>query len=665
MRLSFNSLLAAVALTTLTAPAFAQLSPGPDPLNTPVTTAQTLASGTGTVNSGGSIIVGGSATAVTLTGSSTLVNAGTIQATGSGRALDSNTNNLNLTIVNSGLISAATSDAFRVNKDEAVSLTNSGTIQQTNGGQQAIDWTAITSKSNTLTNLASGVITGFGDDAVRPGTGGVVTNYGIISATPVPTLTGSVVTDISGSDGIDVRTFTGIRVENYNTISGRHGIATDGTNVGPSNITVNNHAGGTISAINGSGLNIDGPNANVKATVVNDFGGTFKGGVMAIAPTGDGDGIDVDGVLTLTNAGDILGLGARGAGNNAEGIAAGGGTIINASTGRIIGSSLLTDAPTGEAGHAGNGILIDNSDNGPAVAVTTITNSGVIQGKNGVGVKIVGTFGDSITNNAGGTIQGNGATAVIQMGGGADVLVNRGAIVSDDHNGGAVDLEDGNDQFNIEGGSASVVGNISGGTGSNTMRIAPGVGQNFAYAGKISNFDTVEVASGTVTLSGSNDYVDTTLLSGGRLVLDGANRINAASTLALSSGTLALANVGSAGGQSFGNLLLADSSTIDLGSTTSLTFSALSTVASGKTLSIIDWDAARSPDYAIRFAGDLTSSSAFLLLMNQTMVNGFAASWSFDGLYTDVRAVPIPAAFGLLMSGIGLLGAFRRRRATA
>ena len=658
MRLTLNSLLATAALTTFTAPALAQLSPGPDPLTGTVTAAQTLTNGTGTIASGGNLSVSGSTVALTINGNSTLINNGTIQQTGSGRAINSSTANSTLTVTNNGLISSTSTDAFRVDANSAVSLTNAGTIQVINGGQ-AIDWAAITSKSNVLTNLSTGVITAVGEDAVRPGTNGVVNNAGLIRATPTGT------TDPSGSDGIDLRTFTGIQVNNSGTITGRHGIATDGTNAGPSTITVQNFAGGVIAAINGSGLNIDGPNATVTATVFNDFGGIFKGGVLATATNGDGDGIDVDGVLTLTNNGDVLGLGARGAGNNAEGIAAGGGTIINGATGRIIGNSLVSDVPGSEAGHSGNGILIDNSNNGPAVAVTSITNSGLIQGKNGVGVKIVGTFGDTLTNNAGGTIQGSGTTSVIQMGGGADSLVNRGAIVSDTAGGSAVDLEDGDDQFTIEGGSASVVGNISGGTGNNTLKVTPGTGQNFTYASTVSNFNKVEVASGTVTLSGVNTYTGTTLLSGGRLVLDGANRIAAASALVLSGGALEVANAGGANGQTFASLELADDSTIDLDSTTSLTFGALSAIASGKTLSIVDWDSAASPDYAIRFVGDLSSSAAFLALIGQTTVNGLAAAYSFDGLYTDVKAVPLPAAFGLLMSGLGLLGVFRRRRATA
>lgn len=655
MRLSFNSLLAAVAVTTFTAPAFAQLSPGPNPVTGTVTTAQTLAGGAGVVDSSGSITTSGGTT-LSMTGNSTLVNDGTIQNTGNGRAIDSNAGQSNLTVTNNGLISAVSSDAFRVNTDSAVALINSGTIQVTDGGQ-AIDWAAIRNESNVLTNQATGKITAVGEDAIRMGTGGIVNNLGLISATP----TGGA--EPSGSDGIDLRTFTGITVNNSGTIMGRHGIATDGDNEGPSTFTVNNVSGGVIAAINGSGLNIDGANATVTATVFNGAGSTFKGGVSAGALDGDGDGIDVDGVLTLTNEGNILGLGARGAGNNAEGIAAGGGTIINTATGRIVGTSLVEDAPDSESGHAGNGILIDDSDGGSAVAATVLTNYGLIQGKNGVGVQIVGSFADTLTNNAGGTIQGTGPSATIQMGGGADILLNRGTIRGE--GGNAIDLGDGNDQLTIEGGAASIDGNISGGAGSNTLKITAGTGQSFAYADQISSFDEVEVASGTVTLSGANAYIGTTLLSGGRLVLDGANRLAAESALVLSGGALEIANAGGANGQTFASLELADSSTIDLDSTTSLTFAALSAVASGKTLSIVNWDAAASPDYAIRFAGNLTSSAAFLALIGQTTVNGLAAAWSFDGLYTDVKAVPIPAGFGLLVSALGLFGALHRRRTTS
>lgn len=650
MRIALNVSLA-IATFILAAPALAQFSPGPNPI-TGTVGAQSLSSGTGTIDSGGRISITTNGVALTMTGTSALLNNGTIQTTGTGRAIDSNSGSANLTVTNNGLIRSNVTDAFRVNTNSAVALINSGIIEVLDGGQ-AIDWAAITSKSNTLTNLAGGVIRAVAEDAVRPGTNGVIVNAGTIAATPTN------VASPSGSDGIDVRTFTGIQVTNSGTITGRHGIATDGGNSGPSTITVTNNTGGVIAALNGSGLNIDGVAANVTANVVNQFGAVFRGGVLSAATDADGDGIDVDGVLTLANAGDILGLGAKG-NNNAEGIAAGGGTIVNYASGRIVGSSLAADAPLGDSARAGNGILIDNSNGGSAVAATTIVNSGLIEGKTGFAIRIVGTHADSITNEAGGIFRGAVGGAAIQTGGGADTVINRGAIVGS--SGSAIDLQDGDDHLKIEGAAASVSGDISGGAGANTLTVEAGAGNSFAYAGAIANFDTVEVRSGEVTLSGASSYTGTTVLTGGTLKLDGVNRLAADSALQLNGGTLQLANAGGANGQTFASLALSADSTVILGAS-SLTFDGLGAIAADASLTLLDWMAATSPDYAFRLLGDVSSDAAFLSLLGRTTINGLAAAFHFDGTYTTVAPVPLPAAFWMLLSGVGLLaGAVRRKQ---
>jgi hypothetical protein len=522
-------LLSALAASSVVAtPVFAQFVPGPNPI-TGTVGAQALSAGTGTINAGGAIsVASGSTVALTMTGTSTLNNNGTIRTLGTGRAIDSNSGAANLTVTNTGLISSVSTDAFRVNTDSAVSLTNSGTIQVTNGGQ-AIDWAAIVTKSNTLTNQATGIISAVGEDAVRPGQNGSITNAGSITATP--TVASGVA---SGSDGIDLRTEKTVTVTNTGTITGRHGIATDGANVGPSSLTVNNNAG-TIQAVNGSGLNVDANTAlpsatSVTANVINAFGATIKGGLLAAATEGDGDGIDVDGVLTLTNSGNVLGLGAKGGTNNAEGIAAGGGSITNTSTGQIIGSSLVADAPNGDTSRAGNGILIDDSNGGNAVAATTVTNSGLIQGKTGFAIRMIGTFADTITNNAGGTIRGAGTGAAIQTGAGGDTVTNKGAIISDI--GNAIDLEAGNDSLNLFTGS-SVTGTIDGGDGTDTVYLT---GTGSGTVGFISNVEHLIADGGTWSVDGASvaagatyEVNNASVSFGGTFILDGTLKTDPAS----------------------------------------------------------------------------------------------------------------------------------------
>ncbi len=535
------------------------------------TTAKTLAAGeTGTVASGAALSISGGTNAITLsatTGTTMLTNSGDILQTGTGRAVRHNASGTpSFTITNDvgALIRSADGDTLRA--DAAGSnwtVNNHGTIRSLNasaGGSQAIDLDAITTGAVRLSNFATGSILANFADAIRPGANAIITNSGTISATPDSAG--------SGSDGIDTQGRSGVEVLNTGSIGGRHGI-TGNSGANPYTLTVTNNGGGVISAENGSGINTDGPlDATNQVTVNNAQGATIQGGILSTTAMGDGDGVDVDGVLTLDNAGDILALGSKGAGgdglpNNPDAIAMGGGSIINRATGRIIGSSLASDAPNGDTTRDGHGILVDNSSGGSAIAATSITNSGLIQGKTGYGVRIIGDFADTITNHAGGIIRGaNNSTVspVIQLGGGNDTLTNAGTI-SHDGGGGqtAIAMEAGDDTVTITGPNASITGGIDGGSGGetngDTLKFDLGTaGNTFSYDGAISNFESVQALSGHTILGGDSAYLGSTSLGGtataARLELNGSLAgtsgvsITSSGTLA-GTGSLSLNNEGS------------------------------------------------------------------------------------------------------------------------
>ncbi len=209
---------------------------------------------------------------------------------------------------------------------------------------------------------------------------------------------------------------------------------------------------------------------------------------------GDGDGVDIDLTGTVVNFGIIEGTGAGGVDsggnpNNSEGIAMGGGSIVNAQGALISGAT--------------RGILIDNGAGGSAVGATTIENAGTIQGLAGPAITIVGTFANSITNS--GLITSAGASPVIGTGVGNDTLTNSGTIT------GSVDL----------GGGANTFSNLAGGRLNAGTLLAPGAGRTLNNDGTIAPGGDGTIV--TTALTGKLDQTGT-----GNLAID----LNAAANTA-------------------------------------------------------------------------------------------------------------------------------------
>ncbi len=500
------------------------------------TTALTLTPGELlTIDSGVTLNVDNGKNTVAVDGSGTIVNDGTLEETGvdadAGRAIrDKDDEALTLVVENYGTIFTGDDDDIQIQfSDDSAAIYNYGTIISANaeeGGAQAIDLTASTTGNDYVYNAPGALIEAFEADAVRPGLDGVIDNAGTIFSDNAPATIGD------ASDGIDAQTNTGVAITNESTgvIEGaRHGITggnTDVTTDGSFTMSVSN--AGVIEGNDGSGINIDGFNANELVTVKNS--GTINGDGV----TGDGDGVDVDGLVDLTNTGKIVSEHAYD--DASEGVTVGGGTIINSGT--IAGYNSATNADGTVNTGVGRGITLAGLDKDPTTdaviptegifANSEIINSGLIYGQNGGAIAVTGAANNdtvTIINEAGGTLESGGSAAVVAAGGNDSTVIDDGTIKADD-TGDAINLGSGNSTVEILGGSASVIGNMDGGTGTSTLNIAPGTGNSFTYDGAISDFATLTVNPGSVILDGdSASFTGATTIAGGGLleVGDAAN----------------------------------------------------------------------------------------------------------------------------------------------
>lgn len=460
-------------------------------------------------------------------------------------------------------------------------INNQGTISQTGisaGGKRAIKVDVdFTTTGNQIINGSTAntraTISSTGDDAMRLGSNTTLTNYGQIFSTGLVNTkcadylgtTNCPSSALSAADGVAIENgMKNVAILNYGSITGpRHGIdggdpvaasadsdligverlivtAANGdgvlfdkvvngvtTSVTIINPVVINYAGGTITGNNGSGVGFDGHGVVINyGTITGQYAGAGKvydhGGLGLTTSNGDGDGVDIDGVAYIENYGRIQGLGAGGfdsggSPNGADGIAAGGGTIINHAGATIYGAS--------------KGILIDDGSDGTSVvsgrgtatatgANVIIVNEGTITGEKKVAVGLVGNFNDALTNAATGIITGGAdamrlgennstvAGAAIQMGAGDDTLTNYGRI--EGKNGLAIDMGTGNDTLRLFGGS--VIGSIDGGTGTNILETN---GTQIFADGALRNFQNITVLGFNLRVNGS--FATTNLTVNGTL----------------------------------------------------------------------------------------------------------------------------------------------------
>jgi len=650
-------------------------------ISTASTTKQTLSTGTLTVTATGSLTVTGNNVAVTVTGSSSIVNLGTIQQTsvlsggnaGNSRAIRDNTGGLTLSITNgsitnsTALIQTADADVIQMKQPtSSVTLFNYGTLNSQNssaGGNQALDWNALDGTgTNIVHNFSTGIITATNADAVRPGVNGQIFNDGLIKSTA---------TTDTGSDGIDAQTNTGVSITNAATVASgtiegaRHGITGGNTTTGVYAMSITNNLGGTIQGDNGSGINIDGINGSETVTIVNH--GTITGNGV----TGDGDGVDVDGLVNLTNTGTIRSLNSHG--DVSEGVTVGGGTITNSGT---IEGSINAGDNTG----TGRGITIagvdkDSNDNPIPVqapyAATTIHNEagGLIKGDSDSGIAFTSAltsgFSHTITNDAGATIQGGGTLVAAIVTGADPVEIDNSGTIDGSSSGKAIAGGTGNLTVKILGGSASVLGDITGGSGVNALTFDLGAANHaFSHTGGISNFSTVSILSGQVTLAGTISLAggtNTLTVASGSLLSPGAGALTIAGGATTVDGTLSFALNGATAGTNYGELVFGSGAGLTLNSDSTLQLVLGFTPTLGEQFELVNL---LNGNISGTFGG--LAEGSFITADGATFEVSYVGGTGND-LTLTVTAVPEPATTAALLGAGAALGALilRRRRASA
>ncbi|WP_051357435.1 beta strand repeat-containing protein, partial [Azorhizobium doebereinerae] len=577
-----------------------------------------------TIANSGSILTSGASgsDAVRLGGGTiSLINSGTIATTASAKRaikFDTATNIdtlVSLTITNtaSGLISG-TDDAIKIAGNAGdtsaaiIAINNAGTIRSTAGGQ-GIDLGDLVSPNLkiTITNQSTGLITASDNDGIKAGMNTVVNNYG--------TITSNYTTTSADTQNYSAIKFDGASgtVHNYagGVISGAyHGIKASGLT---DNITVINDAGATITGRNGSGVNSNGT-----GSVLNY--GTITGSFDPAASFGDGDGVDIDGIGTITNYGTIQALGSKGTKpgetkpSTSEGIAIGGGTIVNGS------ASSRTALISG----ANNGILADNSNSGDIFGALSVTNYGTIQGLNGYGIQIV---------NAAGTF--------------SNTIVNYGSITGTTF---AVAMGNGNDLFVYEAGS-SVTGAVMAQGGTDTLRLGEVAGTfNLGLLGDTATyqgFEFLDIQSGSAwTLTGSSAFAGNTTVTGASLALN--NAWLGASFVTVSGTGSALSGIGTIGGlaAAFGSTI---SPGLGAGSIGTLGITGAASFASGSTYAVTVNGAGASDRIAV--SGKTTLSSGATVA-----VQALSGTYNFSNRYTILTSAGgVSGTFGSVSSNMAFL----------
>ncbi|MBV9520160.1 MAG: VCBS repeat-containing protein [Hyphomicrobiales bacterium] len=515
----------------------------------------------------------------------TITSTGTVTATGTAASIYGS--GTAWTVSNSGSVSAATADGFKLSGGTTLTngvggvITSSGTH---GGGLSVGAGIYVQNGSGNVTNQGSISGGGYG---VALGGGGSVTNASSITA-------GEDAVRISGSAGT---------ISNSGTLTGTFddgiGLFAGGsiTNASGGTITSSGTAGAAIYTSNNGATNVDNSGV-ISATVhtilidgggsvTNNQGGTITGGNAGVffknlpgtvtnsglisgtvAPNGTGVYLENNGNITNTSTGTITGafFGAF--------LEGGAGTISNSGSisaaiydGVVLGlGGMVTNAAGGNITGGSTGVYVKYR------AAGTVTNSGSIAGiaTSSTGVDLAG--GGTLTNDVGGSITGGnfgvfvGSTSTLATLAMIGTIFNSGNIASAKYDG--IDLSKGGTVTNLAGGTITggsngvYVNTGSSGTVTNTGNITAtatsGAGVDLGGGGIVTNSSGGVItgggfgvfttgAAGTVTNNGSITGAHGVSLGVGGSVTNSATGVVTGQTAGVFASTSASSTVVNAG----------------------------------------------------------------------------------------------------------------------
>jgi autotransporter-associated beta strand protein len=373
-------------------------------------------------------------------------------------------------------------------------------------------------------------------------------------------------------------------------------------------------------------------------------------GYLGLQPSANNNGASVSNPYTggsILNGGTVALSGAQPLGTGAVQLT--GATLTTFSTGNnattaTVANNIAVSGNTGFNANTGGNLTLNG----------TLTGSGNLTfGNNGANSSVFVGLTNSLS--IGSTITLANATNAVRFSSASAGNASVAFVFNNTNaNKETLDFTTGTISFGSMAGAGLIQGNNATGTktisegGLNTSTTFSG-----AIGGGAGTIALTKVGTGTFTLSGNNTYTGPTTINAGTLALGASERISNSSPMVLGGGSFATGGFS----ETLNTLTLSSSSSIDFGAGAStVTFADSSSIGWTGTLSLLNFDVGTD------FLNFSTSTGLTGTQLSEISLAGFTASGLDANGNVTFTAVPEPGAMALLVTGMGCMVMFARRK---